>query len=361
MADVKSRARTKKPANKKPRIQAKESPRKGGLFGSNKANAGSAENSREAVETVAGNGTVVLSKAALLGRIVAWTLVAFVVIASVITVIQLMNPRAQTAQAVAATDGPATQQAGDYARGFVGAWLRATRDDAQQLARYKSIASGEITATESVQFRDLAIASAELEGNGIATVVVSAEVLTPIEEQGQVTGAVETKNVWVPTWFQVNVQHENGLFTALGWPAPIPTPKTAIGAQAAYTYEASADVKATVDAFFRAYALDEGEVNRMTHPESAIEALGPNPYTAVKVLKITTDKDFEDKIPADGTSTRALIDLALGTGPDAFRAATYSMTLETRGGRWEIRALDPAPLVSPSNTNSTTSTSQVTE
>lgn len=354
MPEAKMGTRKKRPAVKKPTTKPEKITKKSSRLGSKKSSTADSTTQPENTETVAGNGIILLSKGALLGRIAAWTFVAFLAVGAVLAVIQASTPAVEAKQIDTANDGSEKQQAGDYAKGFVASWLRATRDDTSALAAYMNVSSGEISATKPVDFRDIAVASSEIDSNGIATVIVSADVLTTIEEQGLVTGDVKKTSAYVPAWFQVNIQNRNDTLSVLSWPAPIPTPKTETPSILRYSNDASADVRKTVESFFRAYVLDEGEVARIIHPESTIQALGPNPYTAVKVLGISTDKNFEDGIPSDGTSARALIDLSLGAGEEAFRTATYSMTLESRGGRWEVRAIDPAPLVTPASNNLST-------
>lgn len=354
MPEVKMGSRKKRPAVKKPTTKPEKNNQKSSLWGKKKSSRADISTSPKSSETVAGNGIIILSKGALLGRILAWAFVAFVAVGAILAVIQASTPAVEAKQIETANDGPAKQQAGDYAKGFVASWLRATRADTSALSGYMNVSSGEISATKPVDFRDIDVASSEIDSNGIATVIVSAEVLTTIQETGKVTGDVEETSVYVPAWFQVNIQNKNDKLSVLSWPAPIPTPQTETPSVLSYGNEASTDVRKTVESFFRAYVLDEGEVSRIVHPESTIQALGPNPYTAVKVLGISTDKNFEAGIPSDGVAARALVDLSLGAGEEAFRTATYSMTLESRGGRWEVRAIDSAPLVTPTSTNLST-------
>lgn len=290
-------------------------------------------------DTVAGNGTVIQSKGALLGKTTAWILVAFVLAVSVLSGIKLLNPPAQANQVAEVKEDPTSQQAGDYARAFVGAWLRATRDDDSELSKYTSPEQGEITAREPTKVRSLGVASTVTGAEEISTVIVSAEVMRAPSKGAE-------KGTWVPAWYQVNIHHAESRFTPLGWPAPIPTPSKGTAPQLAYSYEASKEISSTIDAFFKAYALGEGDVSRITHPDAHIRALGENPYSSVKVTEVTTEDDFQEEIPADGVTTSALIQVSLGTGEDTSRAATYALTLETRGGRWEVRAIDTSPVLS---------------
>ena len=154
------------------------------------------------------------------------------------------------------------------------------------------------------------------------------------------------EGAWTPVWYQVNIHHQAGRFTPLGWPAPIPTPMTGKAPQLAYTYDGSKEISSTIDAFFKAYVLGEGDVSRMTNPKSSIRALGQTPYNTVEISDVTTEKDSQKGVPADGQTEHALVRIALGTDKDTARSATYALTLETRGGRWEVLAIDPAPVLS---------------
>lgn len=401
MADEKRRK--KKPAKKKPTEEKK------GLFGRGKKKPDSKSKDKaqkpEKEDTVAGNGQVLQSKGALLGKIAAWVFVAFVGFGALAAVLNLINPPATAEQVVESGETPESQQAADYARGFVGAWLRATSDDDEEVARYMPISRGDITEEEPVDFRELAVASVETNDNGVSTVIISAEIHTVVEDEDSetITGTddlssqddseeatedeetdeeatedasagpatseeedddteeatedeetaeesgseEETETAWVTTWYQVNVYHDGETFTPMGWPAPVPAPETGTGPTMAYNYAGSDEIEATIEDFFEAYVLDTSDVTRLTHPESTTQPLGPNPYTSVVISDVTTDEDHRDEVPEDSTTTRALVNLSLGTTEDRARTATYALTLETRGGRWEVRNLDPAPVLHP--------------
>ena len=306
----------------------------------------------QAPDTVAGNGTIILSKAALAGRIGAWALVAFLVVGAIFGYKQVIAPPEQIAPIVDTGLTAEDQQAGDFARGFVASWLRATRDDAEALAHYRKISQGEITQKTPVEFRDLSLASLDVDDHGVATAVVAAEVKVPPMEAPESEGDdkpednEEAKDVWAPSWYQVNVIEADGQFTALQWPAPIPAPEAGSEARVSYTYPASEDIDSTVASFFNAYILGDGEVDRLTSPESKIRPLGPNPYRALKITKTVTDEDFRDELPEDGTEAKAVVSVQMGDSDAEGRTASYALTLETRGGRWEVKTLDPAPKVS---------------
>lgn len=365
--------RKKKPAKKKPTDEQKK--RFG--FGKRKPTSGAKDTTQAASkeDTVAGNGQVLQSKAALLGKVAAWAFVAFVGFGAVAAVVNLFNPSATAEQVVEAGESPESQQAADYARGFVGAWLRATSEDDQEVSQYMPVSRGDITEEEPAEFRNVAVASVETDDNGVSTAIISAELHTEVEDDDSetITGTddlssqdaeeatededddaaeedssdEETETAWVTTWYQVNVYYDGETFAPMGWPAPIPAPETGTEPAMTYRYDGSDEIEAAIEDFVEAYVLDTSDVTRLTHPESDIQSLGPNPYTVVTVDDVTTDEDHRDNMPNEGTTTRALVNLSLGTTEDAARHATYALTLETRGGRWEVRTLDPAPALDP--------------
>ncbi|MGP9587204.1 hypothetical protein ACT3TB_16265 [Micrococcaceae sp. AOP34-BR2-30] len=341
-----------KPRKKKAVAKFKRGPFGIGRNRAKDAGSTSKENQRKKEDTVAGNGQILQSKGALLGRIGAWAFVAFLAIGSLAAILNVINPPAVAEPAVERGETLEGQQASEYARGFVGSWLRATSDDDEEVSRYLPISRGDITEEEPIEFRELSVASLETNDDGVSTVLVSAEVLTETEERDEsgnpsddTGGGDEVETAWVPTWYQVNVYHDGEGFAPIGWPAPVPVPETGTSPRLGYDFAGSDEIEETITDFVDAYILEVGDVTRLTHPESTIEPLGHSPYSSVEINDVTTNEDHREEIPADGTTTRAMVNLGLGVTQDTSRAATYAMTLEVRGGRWEVRNLDPAPMI----------------
>lgn len=307
---------------------------------------------KKKAETVAGNSTILQDKSATLGKILVWSVAAFVVVVSILSAVRLANPPKPVAQQITETGTkPEIQHAGDYARGYVAAWLRATESDSSELQQYVPVKRGEITDTVPTEFRDIGIASVESSADeNISTVVVSSKVKLAAQtepEEGEQPPAEgeEPQERWVPAWYQVNVYHHpDGDFSPLGWPAPIPpAPSSPELTRAEYDNAVSDEVTQTVEEFFNAYIVGDGDVKRLTHPDAEIRALGESPYEYVQVNKITADKDYARDVPEDGTQIRIVTTVSLGASAEVARAASYALTLETRGGRWEVRAVDDAP------------------
>lgn len=315
--------------------------------------------SEEKQDTVAGNGQVLQRRGAQLGKVGAWAVAVFVIIAAIITFANFFNPTQPVAQTVEQEDNTQDQQAGEYARGYISAWLRATEENHTELDQYVTVGRGEVTETESTEFTDAGVASVKTNDQGVSTVIVSAKVKAsaePPEEGGDAPAEGEAASeTWVPAWYQVNVYQNNDTFAPLGWPAPVSPPKTADAPTAEYRYKASPEIETTVNDFFRAYILNDGDVTRLTHPNSTIRPLGANPYSVVTINKTTTEEEHKE-IPDEETTVHTLVNLSLGTGDKTTRTATYALTLETRGGRWEVKAIDPAPTVIPKPVENTDET-----
>ncbi len=73
----------------------------------------------------------------------------------------------------------------------------------------------------------------------------------------------------------------------------------------------------------------------------------PAPYVAVEIEDVLVDRDISSvnqTDPATGTRVHLLV-TATATGPDKRQITVqYALTLTARAGRWEITAIDPAPL-----------------
>lgn len=348
----------KKPATKKPARKPETKKLRDEGTGSLKFSRKPKQKPKSAAEdTVSGNGTIVLSKSKPLGIAVAWLVLVFVLIGAFLGIKGAVSPPVQAAPIVETGLTVGAQQAGDYARSFVGSWLRATREDASGLGEYRTIGQGEITQKQPVEFRELSVASIDTNDSGISAVVISADLL--VKKETMSGDKKTTAETWEPSWFQVNVfQSEDGKFSILQWPTPIAPPAAGEDLRTGYRYEGSKEVETTAEAFFQAYILGQGDVSRLVNPETEIQPLGPNPYKVALVQKILTDEDHRDEVPKDGTVSRALITVAIGESELESRTANYALTLETRGGRWEVTAIDSSPLLV---TNATAKTDSVTE
>ena len=127
-------------------------------------------------------------------------------------------------------------------------------------------------------------------------------------------------------------------------------------------YRAQVDLTAplgqTVGQFLTAYIAGSGDVSRYLTPGVELTPLTPSPYTSVRLSEIRAAGSDQPPatVPQDGTRTRVL---ALGTAvvTDQQTAnVAYALTLTARAGRWEISAIDPAPVQQPQTPAATSAT-----
>lgn len=338
----------KKPSARK-RAQQNAPEGKRGIFSRKAETAADKKSPEQKPELVAGHGTVIQSQASRLGVIAAWTVVSLLILGVVVALFMAARPTQAQAPAVDTGADATTQRAGEYARGFVATWLRADSDSEEELAAYQSASDVELslTGTEAVGFRDLAVASVEEQNNGIITVYVSADLeaeeLVDDEAESETDGeGAETQTTWNTAWYQVNIFPQEDDFSILGYPAPVAAPESVDAPSLGYNEEAPEPVVTAVEDFFGAYLLDDGDVGRMIHPDSDIEPITTIPYEQVSVSTVSLNEQIDDEIPEEGTQVKARTEIEVG-GADATRPATYSLTLQSRGGRWEILSVDSSP------------------
>lgn len=101
-------------------------------------------------------------------------------------------------------------------------------------------------------------------------------------------------------------------------------------------------------AFLSAYLSGQGDITRYLKPGVGISAITPAPYTAVKVVDISADREIPSK-PAEGAVAKVAANAYAMTGENPL-AVRYTLTITARAGRWEISALDLTPAtLKPSN------------
>lgn len=358
MAKAKKKPSARKRAQHQKQQGTEESPRRG-LFGRSKKDTtrGKAHGA-EAPQSVAGEGTVIQSTASKAGKALAWTAMVVVALLAVTGLALGARPAATPPPQTDGGAAPTTQQAGAYASQYVATWLRADEDSEEELAAYQAGSEVDLSlrGAAPTEFRDLSVASVEEQDSGIITVYISAslEVEEVIEDDEDADEDSEVRTVWEPMWYQVNVFPQGDDFSVLGYPAPVDAPESAEAPSLGYRDEAPEPLIETVEDFFPAYVTGEGDVGWMTHPDSDIESLTGHPYDYVEVTAVTLTGEVEEEVPEDGTTAQARVHVKIGQ-EDATRPATYAMTLETRGGRWEILSLDPEPELYVDNDGETAS------
>lgn len=236
------------------------------------------------------------------------------------------------------------QASGAYAVGFVGSWLTATRDDDAGLSAY--IATGSPLSDSASEYRNIAAVSVQpVPGSTLTEVVVAADVAEP--------GPDET-TVWPRRYFQVDVDTAGDRLAVTGYPAPVAgtaastsTPSLGYDTPAPSTGAASQ----TAARFLAAYLAGQGDVTPYLSPGTPIVAVTPAPYTDVTVTSVSADETPADA-PDDQAVVAVRVDATLETASGQLLPATYFLRLQARAGRWEISAVQDAPVRSAESTTS---------
>lgn len=238
---------------------------------------------------------------------------------------------------------PVQQSTGEYAAGFVAAWLSSTRDNPSPLAAYVASSSVKLLSTQPWAYRDLTVASVDVtDGSDLVSVVVAANVeeLDMESEDGA--------TIWPRRYFAVTVNASEAGLSVIGLPAPVAAPSKAdTPVKLAYTESvmASSTAKATVVAFLNAYLAGSGEISRYVTPGSEITALTPAPFQVLEISDLLADTEPSDN-PNTGAVVHVLATVDVSSAAGQQLTATYALTLTARDGRWETTSVDFTPLAS---------------
>lgn len=156
-------------------------------------------------------------------------------------------------------------------------------------------------------------------------------------------------------FFEVGVLHGEDGTVAVGTPAVVPqeSPPPSSPAGPALGLPRPGDpLAATAESFLRALLASSGEVGRYLAPGTPIPPVNPPPFAAVEVERTAPVETSPDRTIL---RVEALATTAHGTD----LRLVYELTLEERGGRWEVRHLSGAPTLrhvnaSPANRGTTT-------
>lgn len=237
----------------------------------------------------------------------------------------------------------AQQSAGAYAVGFVGSWLKATKDQPGDLGEYVDLTAIRQLSQVPFIYRDLTLVSVTpVEGGPFVSVVVAANVSEiSLEEEGNLETSPRR-------YYQVAVAVDGDALRVVGLPSPIAPP--ASGDTTALVYGTSVAAgepfAQTVTSFLGAYLAGSGELDRFITPGSDLTAILPAPFAQLEVVDLRAEADPVEA-PADGEMARALATVTLTTPLEQLTTATYALTLTGRGQRWEVTDIDLAPQANP--------------
>ncbi|WP_203338616.1 conjugal transfer protein [Nocardioides limicola] len=220
-----------------------------------------------------------------------------------------------------------------FAVDYVITWLTTTRGDEKALARFLPTTAGAALPESGWLVRDAAVSGID-QVEGAWSVTVAATVAAEAAEESR-------------RYFQVPVAYEAGALIATMLPAPVAAPGLANPPGLAYRHRVTpADPVAAATAEFLHALLVTGDVARVIVPGTPIRPVTPPVFAAVKVTSVYADRDrIPTDAPSDGDEIRVLV-TATGTpsSDTASLAIGYALTLQARAGRWEVAAIDAAPV-----------------
>ena len=256
------------------------------------------------------------------------------------------------AQPPAAAAGPTVEVsstgASGYAAMYLHAWLDAGKDDAKYLLALQPDAKTPTRPAHSFVVTTLVPVVAQRVDGGVWSVTlqglishVSGGTYTPPELHCFTVSVVQSP---APT---------AAAYRAIGEPAEVACPPVAAAPDTDYTSSVgTGPVADTVTAFLSSYLGGQGgSVTRYLSPDATVIAPSPSPYAAVKVDSIQiagTPKPpdgLATTVPGDDTHVRVLVHITATTAGGVTTTLDYPLTLNTRGGRWEVAALDAAPVI----------------
>lgn len=240
-----------------------------------------------------------------------------------------------------APEAPAVahQGAGAYALEFVAAWLHATRDDAGDLPDYLETTPRDLSEAEWA-YRDLSVVSIEDATAPFVSVMISANVKeTVYDSKG------EARATWPRRYFQVAVAAEADAYSVSSLPAPVAAPATSEAVRLGYAEELSSaqEPGGTVMEFLGAYLAGAGDLTRFVSPRADISPIAPAQFVQIEEGTLTADRVLEGS-PADGDTIQVLATVRALNVDSRALTVTYALTLTARDERWEVSAIDTAPL-----------------
>lgn len=313
--------------------------------------------------------TAGLAGAARVTRVGAWVLVAS---GPLLGAAALLSP-ASPAQS-ASKEAPAVRQASSgtgpagFAQLFVSTYLEAGQGSEKSLAPYYA---GPVTLTAEPGTRSVGraavTASREVEP-GYWSVTVAANVAVKDKKGSYGPAGVQ--------YYRVGVQAvgpkaaggaaasgDNTGYTATSLPAQVAAPASLKPSDLGYGTNrgsGTADPAAETAGFFlNSYLAGKGELDRYTSPGVHLRPVAPAPYTEVKVTSAEDDSGSTgtQKVPSDGARRRLLVTVTATDKDGHTFPLSYALSLTSRGGRWEVAALDEAPVLKPGSQPSAAATS----
>lgn len=284
------------------------------------------------------NGSALMTKAGIAGM---WTCLVSGPLALMLLVFGIFGatePAIIGTKSITAAEVSQGQSAGEFARGFITAWLRGTRGNEQEVAVYLggTVPLGLKLPDAAPAISEVNLVSIDPHGPGQWTAVVGVTV-------GEKTGPLRR-------FYSVPIKGEEHSYVSASLPTPVaaPTVASAVASQYGAQVSATSTVWQSVAGFLSAVLAGQADVSRFTSPDVQIMAITPAPYSTVEIATVTANREIatSDTAPASGAKLKVMATVN-GVTAGGSTTVQYALDLAGRDGRWEIAAIDPYPLAKP--------------
>lgn len=267
-------------------------------------------------------------------------------VAGIVSLLLVVFGSSSTPAVVKATDNEAQSidtaaqaQAEDVARQLVVTWLQGSRGNEREIERFVATPPN-IPASALYVATDPAIASIVFDRDARTyAVTVSVSVLPANDASATI----------VRRYFQVPVVVTESGARAATLPSEVAQPSTAVDLQLGYKFRvANHPIGTSANQFLAALLTGNGEVARYLTPGVSIAPIVPAPYRSIALTDVLSSVDLSASNSAaprsDGDVVRLLITASLKITDAESVNGQYALTMTSRGGRWEVSAIDSTPL-----------------
>ncbi|WP_405185796.1 conjugal transfer protein [Streptomyces anulatus] len=253
---------------------------------------------------------------------------------------------------------------GGFAELFLSAYLTAGEGTESTLAPFLPPARGVVLEADagSQTVERLAAVKVRRAGGGYWSVTVAALVKPASGEapgggRGAKSGSGGTgagAQAGVLRYFQVPVRAgKGGAWSAVALPAEVGAPVQRQAEALAYGPSAPANgsdaAVQTLAGFFSAFLAGAGDLDRYLSPGTSLAPVSPPPYGRVEVVALAETGSPSGAVPeagvAQGQERQLLVDVSATDVQEQKRPLVYAVSLVARDGRWEIAAVEGAPVL----------------
>lgn len=285
--------------------------------------------------------------------------VAGLILALVLSVAALLRPPVMVPQPRASGSGlqlPQASAAAGWATLFVYAWLQAGEGTATSLSRFTGQDQDLSGVTPGGQWA-AHVWPVTVAPNGRREWAVTVAAITQWQHGRQVLGGgLHYYRLGV----QVAGSGDSVRWSVAAAPAEVAAPAAAAGVALGYDQTDAATtgpLADTVTAFLTGYLTGRGEdLARYTTPGHSIAPVTPATARTIRLDQLArtalpNEQTADTAVPAGGTRVHVLATIATTNPAGLHQRLAYPLLLTARAGRWEVTAVEPAPVLDPTQPN----------